>query len=94
MGSIVSGGLAAIATGARRGGPGPPRASPSSTACSVLFPPSTSSGARPSSASAQPWTQDGWEDPLEDQEDTGPDADSWGAYGLFDDELDDCFRDA
>jgi len=30
------------------------------------------------------WTRDGWEDPLEDQEDTGPDADPWGAYRLFD----------
>jgi hypothetical protein len=39
------------------------------------------------------WTRGGWEDPLEDQEDTGPDADPWGAYGLFDDdELVDCFR--
>ena len=39
------------------------------------------------------WTQDGWEDPLEDQEDPGPDADPWDAYGLFgDDEFDDCFR--
>ena len=39
------------------------------------------------------WTRDGWEDPLEDQEDTGPDADPWGAYGLFDDEeFADCFR--
>ena len=28
-----------------------------------------------------------------DQEDTGPDADPWGAYGLFeDDEFADCFR--
>ena len=34
-----------------------------------------------------------WEDPLEDQEDTGPDADPWGEYGLFDDEeFADCFR--
>jgi hypothetical protein len=39
------------------------------------------------------WTRDGWEDPLEDQDDTGPDADQWGAYGLFDDdEFIDCFR--
>ena len=39
------------------------------------------------------WTRDGWEDPLEDQEDTGPDADPWGAYGLFEDEeFADCFR--
>ena len=39
------------------------------------------------------WTRGGWEDPLEDQEDTGPDADPWGAYGLFeDDEFADCFR--
>jgi hypothetical protein len=38
------------------------------------------------------WTRDGW-DPLEDQEDTGPDADPWGAYGLFEDEeFADCFR--
>jgi len=39
------------------------------------------------------WTRDGWEDPLEDQEDTGPAADPSGAYGLFEDEeFADCFR--
>ena len=37
------------------------------------------------------WTQDGWAEPLEDQEDPGPDADPWDAYGLFD-EFDDFFR--
>jgi hypothetical protein len=48
---LTLGGQAAIVTGARRGGLGPPRASLSSTACSVLSPPPTSSGARPSSSS-------------------------------------------
>jgi hypothetical protein len=40
------------------------------------------------------WTRDGWEDPLEDQDDTGPDADyNWAACGLFEDEdFADCFR--
>ena len=39
------------------------------------------------------WTQDGWEDPFEDQEDTGHDAATWDAYGLFgDDEFEDYFR--
>ena len=39
------------------------------------------------------WTQDGWEDPFGDHEDTGHDAATWDAYGLFgDDEFEDYFR--
>jgi hypothetical protein len=39
------------------------------------------------------WTRDGWQDPLKDQEDAGPDTHPWGAYGLFDhEEFADRFR--